>query len=107
MIGEREAAHVDRRRAPGDEIGDYRLLHRIARGGMGEVWEAEQTSLRRRVALKLVLPERVNAHTLELFAREVMPKLRDIFPDYAGDDRFWIHPMQQRRRAGVAAEGRF
>jgi serine/threonine-protein kinase len=43
--------------------GDFKLLRRLGQGGMGQVYLAEQFSLRRQVALKIVRPELADGAT--------------------------------------------
>ena len=52
--GRRFADYAPSQDLAGRTLGDFRLLRIIGRGGMGVVWEAEQLSLRRKVAVKLL-----------------------------------------------------
>jgi tRNA A-37 threonylcarbamoyl transferase component Bud32 len=45
------------------EMGSYRLVERIDRGGMGEVWRAEHRLLARRAAIKLIRPDVLGGNT--------------------------------------------
>lgn len=52
-------------------LGDFRLIREIGRGGMGVVYEAEQKSLKRHVALKVISALIANsAKQLQRFRRE-------------------------------------
>src|SRR5204863_7068606 len=69
-------------------LGDYRVIREIGRGGMGVVYEAEQVSLGRRVALK-VLPfaAALDARQLQRFKNEAQAAAHlhhtNIVPVYA------------------------
>ncbi len=86
------------------QIGDYRILREIGRGGMGVVYEAEQVSLGRRVALK-VLPANILSDriTKERFLREAKSAARlhhtNIVPVYEvgreGDVSFYAMQLIQ------------
>lgn len=49
------------------------------------------------------MPKDKCMRSTKLFAEEVMPRLKNMWPEYANDDRFWIHPVNQSARQGVAA----
>jgi serine/threonine protein kinase len=73
---------------PDTPLGDYRILREVGRGGMGIVYEAEQLSLGRRVALK-VLPfaAALDAKQLQRFKNEAQAAAHlhhtNIVPVYA------------------------
>jgi tetratricopeptide (TPR) repeat protein/predicted Ser/Thr protein kinase len=67
-------------------IARYRVLRRLGAGGMGVVWEAEQQSPVRRVALKLMRPQLVSPRALRRFEHEAQVLAR---LDHPGIARIW------------------
>ena len=84
-----------------ERLGDYRILREVGRGGMGIVYEAEQESLGRHVALK-VLPHHalLDSKHLQRFHREAKAAARlhhtNIVPVYGvgADDGLHYYVMQ-------------
>jgi len=57
--------------SPGERLGDFRLVRPLGRGGLGNVWEATQDSLNRRVALKILgSVQSVDSETRRRFQEE-------------------------------------
>src|SRR5262245_50920813 len=57
LITRFQAEMVYRGRTDGFTLGQYRVLDRIGRGGMGRVFKAEHQTMNRVVALKVLAPD--------------------------------------------------
>ena len=78
--------------APGEVLGQYRIIRPLGRGGMGEVYEAENTVNRKRVALKVLPKAATGGAFVERFRIEsrVMSDLRHphmVQVHHAGEER--------------------
>ena len=51
------------------------------------------------------MPQDKCMSSTKLFADEVIPQLRDMWPDYQDDNRFWVSPIDHAPRAATAAVG--
>lgn len=87
---------------PGSQVGPYRIVRMLARGGMGVVYEAEQASPQRLVALKVLgrgLSSRPGARR---FAREVQALARLRHPNIAQVFDAGVHSADAARQDGSA-----
>ena len=51
------------------------------------------------------MPQDKCMRSTKLFAEEVIPQLRDIWPEYKDDNRFWVSPIDHASHAAAAAIG--
>ncbi len=92
-----------------DQIGDYRILREIGRGGMGVVYEAEQVSLGRHVALK-VLPRQflLDERQQKRFEREAKAAARlhhtNIVPVFGVGEENGLHYYVMQFIAGLGLD---
>jgi serine/threonine protein kinase len=88
-----------------ERLGDYRILREVGRGGMGIVYEAEQESLGRHVALKL-LPGHalLDPQRLRRFQREARAAARlhhsNIVPVFGVGEEAGVHYYVMQYIAG-------
>ncbi len=79
-----------------DRLGEYRILRAVGHGGMGYVYEAEQESLGRHVALKVLLnPSLLDPKQLRRFQLEARAAARlhhtNIVPVYGVGEHAGVH----------------
>jgi serine/threonine protein kinase len=98
----RAEAHAARRAAR--ELGSYRLVECLGRGGMGEVWKAEHRLLARQAAIKLIKADATGTVSDELRERfrreaETLARLRsrntiELFDYGVSDDGTFYFVME-------------
>ena len=78
------------------QLGEFRILRRIDHGGQGEIYEAVQERLHRRVAVKIIRRGRISPDARARFLREqqVLAQLHQthIVPIYTADETDGLEP---------------
>ncbi len=69
-------------RTSGFQLGQYRILDQLGRGGMGRVFKAEHATMKRVVALKVLAPDLIQTERAqELFLREIRAAAQLVHPN--------------------------
>lgn len=83
------------------QLGQYTLIKQIGEGGMGSVYLAKHSLLKRPAAVKILKPERINEETVTRFEREVQlasqlshPNTIEIFDFGLTDDGIFYYAME-------------
>ncbi len=91
------------------QLGEFRIVRELGRGGMGVVYEAVQESLERNVALKVMHQMQIDGRRLERFHREALAIARlhhtNIVPIFAVGEHEGLpyYAMQYIRGRGLDA----
>jgi serine/threonine protein kinase len=91
------------------QLGDFRIIREIGRGGMGIVYEAEQESLARHVAVKVLPPSALlNPVSLERFHREARTAAQlhhtNIVPVFGVGEQDGFHYLVMQLIQGVGLD---
>jgi WD40 repeat protein/serine/threonine protein kinase len=94
--GQQHPAHAPADAANLQQLGDYQILREIGRGGMGVVYEAQQLSLGRHVAIKVLpSPALLDPRQLSRFQREAKAAARlhhtNIVPVFGVGEQDGLH----------------
>jgi len=92
-----------------ERLGDFRILRELGRGGMGIVYEAEQESLNRHVAIKVLAPGTARSpQVIERFLREakVAAQLHhtNIVPVFSVGEREGLHYYAMQLIRGLSLD---
>jgi WD40 repeat protein/tRNA A-37 threonylcarbamoyl transferase component Bud32 len=95
--------------APLEQLGDYRIIREVGRGGMAVVYEAEQKSLGRHVALKVLrVRPQLDPRWTARFRREARTAARlhhtNIVPVYGVGEHDGVHYYVMQFIAGQALD---
>lgn len=91
LPAERAKAWSDAAIEMGTIAGSYRVIRQLGSGGMGVVLLAEDTTLDRRVAVKLIRPELARPDFFERFVTEARAMARVNHPNVAQVHTFGVH----------------